>query len=149
MIQQVKNRHQWAADFNDRSPNENHHCSAGLALLKEMNFMYGLSEYDQAKIRRLVVEMVSAHSSQHEEREREMEGDWGWRMIKKEDRLKYLQAHMLIVSDFMREKQGNGEIQMMGERGGCEEEKVRKRGRRRKSKRGADKRRKRERKRER
>lgn len=53
--------------------------------------MYGLSEHDQAKIRRLVVEMVSAHSGLHEERERETEGGGRWIMIKEEDRMKYMQ----------------------------------------------------------
>jgi hypothetical protein len=58
----VKMGHEWAIEYNDRAPNENHHLCAAFRVMrkKECDFMENLPREKQQLIRKLVLDMVLA-----------------------------------------------------------------------------------------
>ena len=58
----VKMGHEWAIEYNDRAPNENHHLCAAFRVMrkKECDFMEKLSRSVQQHVRKLVLDMVLA-----------------------------------------------------------------------------------------
>jgi class 3 adenylate cyclase len=58
----VRMGHEWALDYNDTSPNENHHVAAAFKLLRrpDCSFMAELPAAAQARVRQLVIRQVLA-----------------------------------------------------------------------------------------